>query len=231
MAQCQSIFFRASVWLLLYQQVLSVVVLLLPLIWLQQPWYLFVALDLLVDLQEFLYCLDLNRPHIWSFHKIFWPKIENCLDSQTKFEFQFHIWSVWKLVVTSNTGPILMFPWIHPFACEAGSSRGRVYSRQATERNCLKLPVSLVTRYCPTSTIRINPASLQNLLTLLSGESDSIRSMYCCHRIWWFKEFSFCKGTSALISPRTIDWPIRISGSTDPSWWLSNSSQIAATAP
>ena len=25
---------------------------------------LFVALDLVVDLQEFLYCLDLNRPHI-----------------------------------------------------------------------------------------------------------------------------------------------------------------------
>ena len=42
---------------------------------------------------------------------------------------------------------------------------------------------TFVMKYCPTSTIRINPASLQNLLTLLSGESDSIRSMYCCHRI------------------------------------------------
>ena len=37
MFEPQSIFFRALVWLLLYQRVLSVVVLLLPLIWLQQP--------------------------------------------------------------------------------------------------------------------------------------------------------------------------------------------------
>ena len=64
MAQCQSIFFRALVWLLLYQRVLSVVVLLLPLIWLQQPGCLFVVLALLVDPQEFLCCLELNRPHI-----------------------------------------------------------------------------------------------------------------------------------------------------------------------
>ena len=28
-----------------------------------------------------------------------------------------------------------------------------MYSRQATERNCLKSPVSLVMKYCPTSTI------------------------------------------------------------------------------
>ena len=58
MAQCQSIFFHVLVWLLLYQRVLSVVVLLLPLIWLQPPWCLFVALALLVDLQEFLRCLE-----------------------------------------------------------------------------------------------------------------------------------------------------------------------------
>ena len=31
---------------------------------------------------------------------------------------------------------------------------------------------------------------------------------------------SFC-----FISPRTIDWPIKTSGSPDPSWWVSNSSQ------
>ena len=32
-----------------------------------------------------------------------------------------------------------------------------------------------VMKYCPTSTTRTNPASIQNLLTLLSGESDLIR--------------------------------------------------------
>ena len=54
MAQCQSIFFHVLVWLLLYQRVLSVVVMLLPLTWLQPPCCLFVVLALLVDLQEFL---------------------------------------------------------------------------------------------------------------------------------------------------------------------------------
>ena len=58
MAQCQSIFFRASVWLLLYQQVPSVEALLLPLTWLQPCMYLFVEVALLVDLQEFLCCLE-----------------------------------------------------------------------------------------------------------------------------------------------------------------------------
>ena len=137
----------------------------------------------------------------------------------------------WKLVVTSHTSLILMFPWIHPVGCDDGSSRGRVCSRQGTERNWLKLPVSLVTKYCPTSTTRINPASLQNLLTLFSNESDSTCWMYCCHIIWSFMGFSFCKGASDLTSPRTIDWPIKISGSPDRSWGLSNSSHMAATAP
>ena len=59
MAQCQSIFFHVLVWLLLSQQVFSVVVLLLPLTWLQPPWCLFVELALLVDLQKF--CVVLNR--------------------------------------------------------------------------------------------------------------------------------------------------------------------------
>ena len=37
---------------------------------------------------------------------------------------------------------LILLVRIHPFASDAGSSRGRVYSRQATERNCFKLPVS-----------------------------------------------------------------------------------------
>ena len=36
------------------------------------------------------------------------------------------------LVATSDAGPIFVFPWIHPFGCDASSSLGRVYSRQAT---------------------------------------------------------------------------------------------------
>ena len=35
-------------------------------------------------------------------------------------------------VVTSNTGPILVFPRIQPFGSDDSSSLGKVYSRQAT---------------------------------------------------------------------------------------------------
>ena len=34
-----------------------------------------------------------------------------------------------QLVVTSSTGPIFVFPWIHPFGCDDPSFPGRVYSR------------------------------------------------------------------------------------------------------
>ena len=74
-------------------------------------------------------------------------------------------------------------------------------------------------KYCPTSTTRTNPASTQNFLTLLSCESDLIRSSYCCHRIRWCKRFSFCTRTYALISLKTIDCPINTSGFPDRSWY------------
>ena len=71
----------------------SVVVLSWLSIWRQPHSCLFVEFVLLVDLQEFLCCPELNRRHIWSFHRIFWPKSENCLYSRTQFEFQFNTWS------------------------------------------------------------------------------------------------------------------------------------------
>ena len=62
MVQCQSIFFHVLERLLLSQRVLSVEVLLLPLTWLQPHLCLFVELALLVDLQEFLFYPEWNRP-------------------------------------------------------------------------------------------------------------------------------------------------------------------------
>ena len=59
-----------------------------------------------------------------------------------------------------------------------------MYSRQGTETKLSKISSVLGHEILSRlQTTRINTASLQNLLTLLSGESDSIRSMYCCHRI------------------------------------------------
>ena len=57
-------------------------------------------------------------------------------------------------VVTSNTGPILVFPLIQPFGSDESSSLGKVYSRQATESvNFENSSVSFVMMYCPTSTV------------------------------------------------------------------------------
>ena len=76
-------------------------------------------------------------------------------------------------------GSNLVFPWIQPFGCDASSSLGRVYSRQAAARNCENSAVSFVMKYCPISTTFRNPASIQNLLTLSCCDNFSIRSPYC----------------------------------------------------
>ena len=106
-------------------------------------------------------------------------------------------------VVTSNTGPILVFHWIHPCGCDASSSLGRVYSRQATAWNCENSAVSFVVKYCPISTTLRNPASIQNLLNLSCSDSFSIRSPYCCNRRSLWTRSSLSKGTSVLITLNT----------------------------
>ena len=116
-----------------------------------------------------------------------------------------------ELVATSNTGPILVFPGIHPFGCDVESSLGRVYSRQATVLNCVESPVSFVMKYCPISTTFRNSASKQNLLNLSCCDSFSIHSPYCCNRRSWFAGSSRSKGTSVLITLSTseeLDCPI-----------------------
>ena len=55
------------------------------------------------------------------------------------------IYLVGSQVVTSNTGPILVFPRIKPYGSDEFSSLGKVYSRQATEFvNCENSSVSFV---------------------------------------------------------------------------------------
>ena len=64
--------------------------------------------------------------------------------------------------MTSNTGPISVFLRIQPFGSDNFSSRGKVYSRQATDSvNCEHSSVSFVMKYCPTPTVVRNPASVQ----------------------------------------------------------------------
>ena len=52
--------------------------------------------------------------------------------------------------MTSNTGPILVFPRIQPFGSEDFPSLGKVYSRQATDSvNYENSSESFVMKYCP----------------------------------------------------------------------------------
>ena len=92
--------------------------------------------------------------------------------------------------MTSNTGPILVFPRIQPFGSDDCSSLGKVYSRHATGSvNCENSSVSFVMKYCPTPTVVRNPASVQNLITRFCCASLSTRSWYFCNR-------SSCAGSS-----------------------------------
>ena len=92
--------------------------------------------------------------------------------------------------MTSNTGPILVFPRIQPFGSDDFSSLGQIYSRQPTDSvNCENSSVSFVMKYCPTSTVVRNPASVQILITRFCCDSLSTRSWYFCNK-------SSCAGTS-----------------------------------
>ena len=85
--------------------------------------------------------------------------------------------------MTSNTGLIWEFPRIQPFGSDEFSSLGKVYSRHATGSvNCENSSVSLVMRYCPTSTTVRNPATVQILITRFGCESLSTRSWYFCNK-------------------------------------------------
>ena len=137
-------------------------------------------------------------------------------------------------VVASNTGPILVFPRIQPSGSVKLSSLGKVYSPQATESvYCENSSVSFVMKYCPTSTVVRNPASVQNLLTLSCCDNFSIRSLYLCNRSSSGCAGSSVKGMCVFITfgtnngsdcPATTSLPVL-------SWLESQSSHISATAP
>ena len=117
-----------------------------------------------------------------------------------------------QLVVTSSTGPIFVFPWIHPFGCDDPS------------QNCSSVSLSWNTVQ---SQQHVQILHLCKFYSLCQSVKDFlIRSSYRCNRRFWCDGMSFTKGTSALISLRTIDCPIRTW-----SWRDSNSSHMFATAP
>ena len=92
--------------------------------------------------------------------------------------------------MTSNTGPLWVFPRIQPFGSDNFSSLGKVYSRHATDSvNCENSSVSYVMKCCPTPTVVRNFASVQILITRFCCDSLSTRSWYFCNK-------SSCAGSS-----------------------------------
>ena len=136
-------------------------------------------------------------------------------------------------VETSNTSPILVFPRFQPFGSDVSSSVGKVYSRQATGSvNCENSSVSFVMKYCPTSTVVRNHASVQNLLNLSCCDNFSLRSPDLCNRRSLWARSSLSKSTSVLITLGTneeLDCPLT-AGCPVLSWNVPYSSHISATA-
>ena len=98
--------------------------------------------------------------------------------------------------------------------------------------NCKNSSVSFVMKYCPTSTVVRNPASVQNLINLSCCDNFSIRSLYLCNRNFLSSGSSF-KGMFVLITFGTndgLDSPLT-TGPPVQSWQDSYSSHISATAP
>ena len=76
-----------------------------------------------------------------------------------------------QLVVTSNTGPILIFHRTQPFGSIDFSSLGKMYSQQTTDSTYYEnSAVSIVMKYCPTPTGVRNPATIQLLTHSLLWE-------------------------------------------------------------
>ena len=96
--------------------------------------------------------------------------------------------SCWKLVVTSNTGPISRVSLNPSFW---------LWWSVTFWRKCLEkvYSMSFIMKYCPITTCT-NLASIQNLLTLLSCESISIRSSFGCIGKFWCAGSSFSEGIS-----------------------------------
>ena len=118
-----------------------------------------------------------------SGHENFWPTNENCLCSQIQFWFSTPCLPCRLLaVISSNTGPISVFPWIQPFGSVNLSSRGNVYSRHVTGSVNCQNSLSFVMKYCPASTVVRNPASVQTLINRSGCGSLSTRSFFFCNR-------------------------------------------------
>ena len=131
---------------------------------------------------------------ICSSHEKFWLTSENGSFHRRNSDFHSYL-PCRQQVVTSNTGPILVFPRIQPFGSDVSSSLGNVYTRQGTASvNCENSAVFFVMKFCSISTVVWNPPSVKKLLNLCCCDNFAIRSPYHCN------SNSLCAGSSLFKS-------------------------------
>ena len=165
-----------------------------PLIGLQKPVHSFSTQNLRTASQRFpARCrCTLCRSSPWptySSHEKFWRTSKNflCLQIQFYFSVHIHFADSWLWLLTRGqfcvpSNPIFRVRWFF-------------ISWQSVLTTChwfcklWELFNVLVMKYCPTSTVVRNPASVPILITLFCCESLSTRSWYFCNR-------SSCAGTS-----------------------------------
>ena len=212
LVQYQSTFFLSLEWCSVNnQKVFFFAVLLLPLIGMQNPSPSVVTLVLQADLQELLCRCCLNQSQIDLIHEKFWPRIECCLSLRDQILISTPLFAIQATGRNFQHGsnfcvsldPSFWLWW-------SVTSWKSVFTTSSLHR--IVLHVSSVMKYCPISTTLINPASMHIFLTLSVCERLLIRSSYRCNRRFLYAGSSFSKGTSVLISLRTIDCPITISG-------------------
>ena len=106
-------------------------VLLLPLIGMQNPSNSVVTLVLQADLQELVCRCCWNPSQIYLIHEKFKPRV-SIVSAQRPNS---NLGSMFTMQATGRDFQHVsnfVFPWIHPLGCDDPSSLGRVYSRQAT---------------------------------------------------------------------------------------------------
>ena len=119
--------------------------------------------------------------------------------SQIQFLFPLHIY----LAVTGcdfQHGSIRVFPRIQPFGSDDFSSLGSVHSRQATESvNCENSSACFVMKYCPTSTVFKNPASVHIVMNRSCCGSLSTRSSILSSEQDWCRPNIPCSDVSSML--------------------------------
>ena len=188
----------------------------LLLIGLQNPSPSILTLVLQTDLQELQCRCRSNPSQISLIHEKFWPKIECCLHSETKVQFQLRLYHA------NNCSPL---PARVQFSCLPESIFSVVMIHHFL-RHCMKLLSNVSNHEILSNFNNVYKSCFHTEFTQFILLWQLFNSFFI-----FKKEKSLSRGTSVLISLRRIDCLITLSGRHDVLWWDSHSSHISSTVP